>query len=410
VRITCVGGGPAGLYFSLLMKLRHPGHDIRLIERNATGAAHGWGVTLGQDVLETLRGNDAVSAQELERAALHWTRQVVRIGGSRETQGGYSVYNIARQSLVDILARRASDAGVRIDYGYEVTRLADVPPCDLIVAADGAGSQLRSAVAEFGTSTRLSGNKYIWLGSGAPFDGTFNYIFASTRCGWVWAYAYQFDIHASTFIVECSPQTWAGLGLDVMPTDEAAVFLGDVFSEHLNGRELTAKLPDGTLAKWLDFRIITNHRWHVGNLVLAGDSAHTAHYSLGQGTKMALEDAIALADSLQRHAGLEAALTEYETRRKAELVRPLSEARCSAEWFENLPRYSSLKPRQFAVLLQRRWSPLIRVLPPRLSYLLHQVTKRITVLNWIRSRVGPAIKTAYARRYQTAHIDGPPSQ
>jgi 2-polyprenyl-6-methoxyphenol hydroxylase-like FAD-dependent oxidoreductase len=399
VRITCVGGGPAGLYFSLLMKLRHPEHDIRLLERNVTNATHGWGVTLGQDVLEALRGHDPVSAQELERAALRWTDQVVHIGGSREVQGGYSIYNVARQSLVDILARRASDAGVRIEYGREVTSLADVPPCDLIVAADGAGSQLRSAVAGFGTSTRLSGNKYIWLGSGVPFDGTFNYIFASTHCGWVWAYVYQFNTRASTFIVECSPQTWTGLGLDVMPTDEAAAFLSDVFKEHLGGHRFTAKLPDGTLAKWLNFRIVTNQRWHVGNLVLAGDSAHTAHYSLGQGTKMALEDAIALADSLQRHAGLEAALTAYEACRKAELARPLSEARCSAEWFENLPRYSSLKPGQFAVLLERRWSPLIQVLPPRFSYLLLMAARRITVLDRIRSRIGPVIKARHGRRY-----------
>jgi 2-polyprenyl-6-methoxyphenol hydroxylase-like FAD-dependent oxidoreductase len=380
------------------MKLRHPGHDIRLIEQNVTGAAHGWGVTLGQDVLDTLRGNDPVSAQELERAALRWSRQVVHIGGSRETQGGHSIYNIARQSLVDILARRASDVGVRIDYGHEVASLVDVPPSDLIVAADGAGSQLRSAVSGFGTSTRLCGNKYIWLGSSAPLDDTFNYFFAPTSSGWVWAYAYQFDTWTSTFIVECSPQTWTWLALDVMETDEGAAFLSDVFKEHLNGHGLTAKLPDGALAKWLDFRIVTNRRWHVGNLVLVGDSAHTAHYSLGQGTKMALEDAIALADSLQRHAGLEAALTAYEAGRKAELVRPLSEARCSAEWFENLPRYSGLKPTQFAVLLQRRWSPLVQVLPPRFSYVLDQATKRITALDWIRSRVGPAMKTMYGRR------------
>jgi 2-polyprenyl-6-methoxyphenol hydroxylase-like FAD-dependent oxidoreductase len=186
-----------------------------------------------------------------------------------------------------------------------------------------------------------------------------------------------------------------------MPTDEAAAFLSDVFKKHLNGHRLTAKLPDGTLAKWLNFRIVTNQRWHVGNLVLAGDSAHTAHYSLGQGTHMALEDAIALADSLKQHAGLEAALTAYEARRKAELVRPLSEARCSAEWFENLPRYSSLKPGQFAVLLQRRWSPLIQVLPPRFSYLLLMAARRITVLDRIRSRIGPVIKAMHGRRYST---------
>ena len=398
MRITCVGGGPAGLYFSLLMKLRDPGHDIQLLEQSAADAVKGWGVTLGQDVLEALRGNDAESAEEIERAALHWTNQVVRIGGSRVAYGGSSIYNIGRQALLDILARRASETGVLIDYGHEVTSLAELPPSDLIVVADGAGSPLRSAVDGFGTGTRLSGNKYIWLASSASFDGMFNYIFVPTHYGWVWAYAYQFDARTSTFIVECSPRTWAGLGLDAMPTDEAANLLSDLFKEHLDGHRLIAKFPDGTLARWLDFRIVTNQRWHAGNLVLAGDSAHTAHYSLGQGTKMALDDAIALSESLDRHTSLEVALTAYEAKRKAELVRPLSEARCSAEWFENLPRYVNLKPHQFGTLLQARWSPLIKILPPRLSYQLHQATKRFTMLDAMRSRIGPAVKTMYGQR------------
>jgi len=397
VRITCVGGGPAGLYFSLLMKLRDPGHDIQLLERNATGAVQGWGVTLGQDVLETLRENDSKSAEEIERAALYWTHQVVRIDDSRLASGGCSTYNIGRQALLDILARHASEAGVRIAYGHEVASLAELPPSDLIVAADGAGSRLRSA-DRFGTGTRLSGNKYIWLASSVPFDGMFNYIFVHSHQGWVWAYAYQFDARTSTFIVECSPQTWAGLGLDAMPTNEAANLLSDLFKEHLDGHRLTAKFPDGTMARWLTFRIVTNQRWHAGNLVLAGDSAHTAHYSLGQGTKMALDDAIALSESLDRHTSLEVALTAYEAQRKAELVRPLSEARCSAEWFENLPRYANLKPHQFAIVLQTRWSPLVKVLPPRLSYQLHQATKRFTILDSIRTRMGPAVKTMYGRR------------
>ena len=397
MKITCVGGGPAGLYFSLLMKLRDPGHDIQILEQNATGAVQGWGVTLGQDVLQTLCGHDSTSAEEIERAALRWTHQVVRIGSSQEAYGGYSIYNIGRQTLVDILARRASQTGVRIDYGHQVTSLAELPPSDLIVAADGAGSRLRSAIDRFGTGTRLSGNKYIWLASGVPFDGMFNYIFVPTHHGWVWAYAYQFDARTSTFIVECSPQTWAGLGLDAMPTGEAASLLSDLFKDYLDGHRLTAKFPDGTIARWLDFRIITNQRWHAGNLVLAGDSAHTAHYTLGQGTKMALDDAIALSESLDRHTSLEAALTAYEGRRKAELVRPLSEARCSAEWFESLPRYINLKPHEFATLLQARWSPLIKVLPPRLSYQLRQATKRFTVLDSIRGRIGSAVKTIHGR-------------
>lgn len=397
MRITCVGGGPAGLYFSLLIKLRDPQHDVLVLERNPTGAVHGLGVTLGQDMLDTLRDNDSASARELELAARRWTHQVVHLDRAQESFDGFNISSIGREALVDILARRAVEAGVQIKYGHEVASLAEVPACDLIVVADGVGSRLRSAVDGFGTTISKTGNQYMWLGSTVPLD-TFNYIFAPTPHGWMWAYAYQFEAHTSTFIVEGAPRTLAASGLDTMPADEVAAVLSDVFKDHLDGHRLTARLPDGSLARWLDFRIIDNQRWHAGNLVLAGDSAHTAHFSLGQGTQMALGDAIALADSLQQHADLETALTAYETRRKAELVRPMSEARCSAAWFESLPRYINLKPRQFGTLLQTRWSPLIRVLPPRLSYQLHHLSRRFTVLNKIRSRIGPTVKVMYGRR------------
>jgi 2-polyprenyl-6-methoxyphenol hydroxylase-like FAD-dependent oxidoreductase len=387
------------------MKLRDPQHDVLVFERNPTGAVHGLGVTLGQDMLDTLRDNDSVSAAELELAARRWTHQIVYIDRARESRDGFDISSIGREALVDILARRAADVGVRITYGHEVTDLAELPPADLVVIADGVGSRLRSAVDAFGTSITVTGNKHMWLGSTIQLD-TFNYIFAPTPHGWMWAYAYQFEERSSTFIVEGSPRTLAESGLDAMPAEEAAAILSDVFKDNLGGHRLTARLPDGSLARWLDFRIVRNERWHAGNLVLAGDSAHTAHFSLGQGTKMALDDAIALADSLGRHADLETALSAYETRRKAELMRPLSEARCSAQWFENLPRYIGLKPHEFATLLQARWSPLIQVLPPRLSYQLHQVTRRFHVLDQIRGRIGPMVKVMYGRRNSAARGAG----
>jgi 2-polyprenyl-6-methoxyphenol hydroxylase-like FAD-dependent oxidoreductase len=399
MRITVVGGGPAGLYFSLLIKLRAPQHDVMILERNATGAAPGWGVTLGRDILDTLGRNDPRSAEALERAAVHWTDQVVHIGGERETTGGYNVYNIGRQTLVDILADRARDAGVRISYGHEVTGEGELPESDLIVAADGARSRLRSAVGGFGTGTRQGGNKYIWLGT-AKFFHQFNYMFVPTEHGWVWAYAYGFDAQTSTFIVECSPQTWRGLDLDTMSADAGVALLADLFKEHLDGHRLIARLPGGTSARWLNFGTVINQRWHSGNIVLAGDSAHTAHYSLGQGTKMALEDAIALADNLQRHADLGTALTAYAQQRRAELVRALSEARCSSAWFEDLQRYIHLKPHQFATVLQARWSPLTAILPPRLDYQLRRATERFAVLGVMRRRIGPALKVVYGQHYE----------
>ncbi len=397
MRIVCVGGGPAGLYLSLLMKLRGSLHDVTVLERHAVGAAHGWGVTLGRDVIERLHDNDALSAQALKRASQHWTHQVVHVKGERIAQGGYDVYNVERKVLLEILADRAREVGVRVRYGHEVSGGGELPAADLFVAADGARSRLRSAVDEFGTSVRFSGNKYIWLGSSAPFE-SFNYVFAPTDHGWVWAYAYQFAAQASTVIVECSAKTWASLGFDAMPADESVAVLTDLFADQLNGHPLTARLPDDTTASWLNFPTITNERWHSGNLVLVGDSAHTAHYTLGQGTKMALEDAIVLADSLAQNADLEAALANYEAQRKEELARPLSEALCSAEWFERLPRYAALNPHQFASLLESRWSPLVQVLPPWASYQLQQAADRFPALKDFRGRIGAAVKVSYARR------------
>jgi 2-polyprenyl-6-methoxyphenol hydroxylase-like FAD-dependent oxidoreductase len=397
VRIVCVGGGPAGLYFSLLMKLRDPLRDVTVLERHTADAAHGWGVTLGRDVIERLHDNDPVSAQAIKQASQHWTHQVVQVKGERIAQGGYDVYNIARKILLGILADRAREIGVRISYGHEVTGGDELPPADLVVAADGARSQLRSAVGTFGTNVRFSANKYIWLGSTAPFE-SFNYVFAPTDHGWVWAYAYQFAAQASTVIIECSAKTWTGLGLDAMPTDESVSVLTDLFADQLDGHPLTARLPDGTTASWLSFPTVTNQRWHSRNVVLVGDSAHTVHYSLGQGTKMALEDAIVLADSLAQDADLETALANYEAQRKKELARPFSEALCSAEWFERLPRYAALNPHQFASLLASRWSPLVQVLPPWASYQLRQAADRFPVFSGIRGRVGAVVKTRYAQQ------------
>lgn len=397
MRVTCVGGGPAGLYFSLLTKLTAPQHDVTVFERNTAGLPQGWGVTMGRGILDRIAVSDPALAQALERAGVRRTRQVVHIGGERKTWDPYCTYSIPRKALVDILARRAREVGVRITYGHEVTGAAELPPSDLIVAADGARSRLRSDVGGFGTRTHHGSNKYIWLGSSAPFDA-FSYIFAPTDHGWVWAYAYQFDPGTSTVIVECSPGTFAGLGLDAMPVPDGVAMLGDLFKEQLTGHPLTARLPDGATASWQSFPTVTNQRWHSGHVVLIGDSAHTAHYSLGQGTTMALDDAAALAAALRRHADLGTALTAFEAQRKAELMRPLSEARCSAEWFEDLPRYAGLEPHQFAVLLDSRWSPLVRVLPPLASYYLRQATERFAVLRGIRDRVGPAVKVIDSRR------------
>lgn len=387
MRINVVGGGPAGLYFALLMKSHDPGHDITVFERGHADSTYGWGVTLSRDVLDLLRDNDADSAAEIERAGFHWESQVVCFKGKQSAHDGNDVCNISRQRLLGILADHASRLGVDIRYGHEVLDLEQLPDADLIAAADGANSRIRQAAADFQTHIDEGRNEYIWLASTKVFD-CFTYLFIRTDAGWVWAYAYAFTQELSTFIVECSAETWSGLGFPTMPEAEALALLESLFAAHLNGHQLVGKFPDGTNARWQRYRTMTNRSWYRGNVVLLGDSAHTAHYSIGQGTKLAFVDASTLAASIRANGDVGRALQAYEDQRQPGLRRPLSEARCSAQWFENLPRYTALEPVQFAALLHLRRSPLLPVLPPRVSYLLGDV----------RDRLGPRAKALYGRR------------
>ena len=397
MRIKCVGGGPAGLYFALLMKLRNHGHDIVVYERGRADSTYGWGVTLGRDVIETLYRYDAASAQEIERAAFHWQEQVVHFRGELVADVGNDVYNVGRQIFLDTLAARARALGVDVRYGCEMLSLAQLGDADLIVVADGASSRIRHTIDTFKTNVSDGSNKYIWLATDKMFS-SFSYLFTPTDFGWIWAYGYGFASNLSTFIIECAPVTWDGLGFATMSLDESLVLLESLFKVYLDGHQLMGRFPDGTSARWQNYRTITNQHWHDCNVVLLGDSAHTAHFSIGHGTKLALEDAIALADSLRSCSGVREALMAYESQRQADLVRPLGEARCSAQWFENLPRYAALEPRQFATLLHLRRSPLLPVLPPRLSFLLHQTTERSTALDRVRERLGSATKVVYSRR------------
>jgi 2-polyprenyl-6-methoxyphenol hydroxylase-like FAD-dependent oxidoreductase len=397
MRIECVGGGPGGLYSALLMKAQDPGHDITVFERGHADSAYGWGVTLSKDVLDILYDNDAESAAEIERAGFRWNRQLVCFQGKQAARDGTDVYNISRQRLVDILANRARRLGVDIRYEHEVFSAGQLPDADLIVAADGASSRIRQANGNFQTETHEGSNKFIWLAAAKMFS-CFNYLFARTNAGWVWAYAYGFAPELSTFIVECSAETWDGLGFAAISRGESLALLERLFEAHLDGRRLIGEFPDGTCARWQRYRTVTNQRWHDGNIVLLGDSAHTAHYSVGQGTALAFGDAIALARGIRDEANLGRVLQAYEDQRRADLTRPLSEARCSAQWFENLPRYTALEPQRFATLLHMRRSPLVPVLPPQVSYLLHHATRRSGVLGGVRDRLGPGAKVLYGRR------------
>ena len=206
------------------------------------------------------------------------------------------------------------------------------------------------------------------------------------------------DAASSTFIVECPPETWAGLGFDVTPPDESLRVLEKLFARQLGGHQLAGQIGNNTDVRWLNFHTITNQHWRNGKVVLAGDAAHTTHYSIGWGTKLAIEDVIALAENLEAHDTMEGALLSYETQRRAALRPPQNEALLSAQWFENISRYVDLGPRQFSMLLDGRRSPLLPHIPPGVYYQLLRATENVSILREVRKRVGPKAKAIYGRR------------
>jgi 2-polyprenyl-6-methoxyphenol hydroxylase-like FAD-dependent oxidoreductase len=396
LRIACVGGGPAGLYFALVLKLREPRHDITIFERSVPGATRGWGVVFWRDLLEKLYSADPESAREIERVSFPWDSHVVDLRGEQVVFTADRGHGIKRQRLLDILANRALASGAHIEYEHQVTAPSQLPDFDLIVACDGVNSRIRQETKAFNTDVQLGRNKYIWLGTDKVFK-SFTHLFAQTDSGWIWVGANGIDAQTSTFVVECSAETWAGLGFDTMSLSDCLAVLKDIFGHHLDGHQLIGQTSGENNAQWLNFRTVTNERWHDGRTVLVGDAAHTTHFTIGSGTKLAIEDAIALADNLQRHAEVKPALEAYERERQAAIVPHQIAARFSAQWFENLPRYIDLKPQQFYTLLRRRRSPLLPHVSPQLYYWLYPTPREVPALRGLRKWAGPKVTRVYSR-------------
>jgi 2-polyprenyl-6-methoxyphenol hydroxylase-like FAD-dependent oxidoreductase len=394
MKITCIGAGPAGLYLPILMKNRDPGHDITIYERNGEGATNGWGVTYGEDFIPDLMEGDPVSAREIIDHSFRWLDTVVEIAGRRPARHeGHSGYGISRRKLMEILSRRARDLGVSIRYGVEVDPAADFPDQDVVIAADGVGSRMRqSRKEEFKPAIFLGRNKYVWLGTTRVFD-SFTFAFVETEAGWIWFYAYGFGEGMSTLIAECSPETWAGLGFDRFGADDALAELERIFAGQLGEHRLFAQGCGGSLP-WLNFSRLTNGKWHAGRMALAGDAAHTTHFSIGCGTRLAIQDALSLARHLGDHVDIPSALDAYESERTREIASAQRDAHLSSLWYEDAARHMHLDASDLMEVMLNRCSPspLSTVLPPRLLGKISRWTGRIPLVRPLRKMAGNAYR------------------
>lgn len=381
MKIVCIGGGPAGLYFAISAKLRNRDHDITVIERNPAGVTYGWGVTFSDDLLDGLYRNDPESAREIFDSPASWGNQEVHVRGTQRAHlGGYG-FAIGRKHLLDILVSRALALGVDIQFQREVTDLSEFADADLIIACDGANSRVRKLHGEhFQTGADVGRNKYVWLGTHRIFD-SFMFVFEETVAGWIWFYSYPFNDGTTTFIVECSPETWKGLGFDELGSDDSIKLLEEIFAHHLDGHSLMNSPRDLDKTPWLNFARITNTVWYHDNVVLMGDAAHTTHFSIGSGTTLAMQDAIGLADSLDSHDDLHAALKDYAEKRSAAIADAQSAAVSSTEWFENVPSCIDQPVIQFAYSLWKR-----RGHHPLWRYQLHLATQ-IAALRRLRRSI-----------------------
>jgi len=350
MKITVVGAGPAGLYFALLMKKQSPAHAITLLERDGPNDTFGWGIVFSERTVEILKDSDPDTGAEITRRAETWDDVAVVHKGERITVGGNRFYGTARIGLLNILHRRCLDHGVEIRFLTNVADLSELGPYDLLVGADGASSLVRRTYADFFLPlVDLRQNKYIWLGTERPFDGL-TMGFRNADAGLFITHSYRFSPTMSTFIVECPPETWLRAGFDRMSGEETCAYLAGVFKEELQGRPLLSN----NFVKWLNFPLVKNKRWHHRNVVLLGDALHTAHFSIGSGTKLALEDAIALAGCFAEHRTADAALPAFERIRKPVVDEFQQAATESLTWLENVGEHLPLDPVPFAYRLMTR--------------------------------------------------------
>ena len=356
MKIACLGGGPAGLYSAISIKLRDPAHDVTVFERNRPDDTFGWGVVFSNETFDNIATNDPASAQAIREHFAYWDDIAVHYRGQRIASTGHGFSGIARKTLLLLLQERARELGARLSFQTEIASAGELAKeFDLVIAADGLNSRTRNEFAHaFRPAIETRKNKFVWLGTRQKFDDAFTFIFEETEHGWVWAHAYQFDADTATVIVECSESVWRKFGFAAMSQDESCRTCERIFAKYLGGHRLMSNAAHLRGSAWLNFPRVLCETWSHDNLVLMGDAAATAHFSVGSGTKLAMESAISMAEYLASEPTQEAAFAKYEDARRTEVLRLQSAARNSLEWFEDVERYLHLDPVQFNYSLLTR--------------------------------------------------------
>jgi anthraniloyl-CoA monooxygenase len=408
MKIVCIGGGPAGLYFALLMKKRNPNYDIRVLERNRPYDTFGWGVVFSDQTLGNLRTADAESHDQILQAFNHWDDIDVHFKGRTITSGGHGFCGIGRKRLLNILQARCEELGVDLVFENDVKNDEDVE-ADLIIASDGINSFIRNKYVDvYQPDIEIGKCRFVWLGTHKQLDA-FTFAFEETNHGWFQAHAYKFDEDTSTFIIETPEDVWLKTGIDKMSGEESIAFCENLFAKYLDGHKLMTNAAHlrGS-AQWIKFQRIICKTWshHNGRapVVLMGDAAHTAHFSIGSGTKLAFEDAIELANCLlagsKVDGGMAEVLKKYEDVRGTDVVKIQNAARNSTQWFENVKRYTNFEAEQFAYSLLTR--------SQRLSHENLRVRDNKYVQNvekWMAQRSGLGAK-AIAPMFTPFHLRG----
>jgi anthraniloyl-CoA monooxygenase len=350
MKINVIGGGPAGLYFAILMKKAQLSDQIKIYERNGPDDTFGWGVVFSGKTLANLRAADEESHAEITRQFAAWDNVDVVHRDTKISIHGNSFSGIARLQLLKILQRRAEQLGIEVQFHSEVNDVETLrSDCDLLLAADGVNSTVRLRYADqFQPELDLRANRYIWYGTNQLFHGL-TLTFRENEAGVFAAHSYKFNPSISTFIVECDPQTWASAGFERMSDEETRRYLGNVFARDLQGHKLLSNN-----SKWINFLLVKNRNWFFDNVVLVGDALHTAHFSIGSGTKLAMEDAIALAECFQQSTSVSEALNNFATTRRPIIQDYQAAAFESMVWFENAREYMHLSPMELAYTLMTR--------------------------------------------------------